>query len=73
MQAERRLAESNVDHEYAPIDGPQNFKDLAAKLAYGADSPVIKNKLVRARAFFLRRRRAAAHLLRCDGVALSTL
>jgi hypothetical protein len=45
-KAERRIIESKPDHEYGPIDGLPKFKEVAAKLAFGADSPIIKNNLV---------------------------
>lgn len=43
--AEKKLAESNLDKEYAPIGGLPEFCKASAELALGADSPVIKNKL----------------------------
>ena len=35
-----------MDHEYAPIGGIADFCALAAKLAFGENSSVIKDKLV---------------------------
>lgn len=46
LKAERRIIDSKPDHEYGPIDGLPKFKEVAAKLAFGADSPIIKNNLV---------------------------
>ncbi len=45
-QAEEAIA--NLDKEYAPISGDANFTKLSAALAFGDDSPVIKNGNVRA-------------------------
>jgi aspartate aminotransferase len=45
-QAEKKMEAAHLDHEYAPIGGNADFSDLAAKLAFGDNSPVIKNKLV---------------------------
>jgi len=43
--AEKKLFEAHLDHEYAGITGLPDFCKHAAELAFGADSPVIKNKL----------------------------
>jgi len=40
------MAAANLDHEYAPIGGIGDFCTLAAKLAFGENSSVIKDKLV---------------------------
>ena len=42
QQAEKSLA-GKFDKEYLPITGLSEFTSLAAKLAYGADSPLIKD------------------------------
>ena len=47
-QAEAMLAERKLDKEYLPISGLPAFTGASARLAFGADSPVIKDKLVRA-------------------------
>lgn len=44
-KAENILTESNLDHEYLPIGGLPDFAKLVAQLAFGEDSPVVKNKL----------------------------
>lgn len=44
--AEKKVASSNLDHEYLPIGGNAKFCQAAAELAFGADSPVIQNKVV---------------------------
>ena len=41
------MVQQGLDHEYAPISGFPAFTDAAAKLAFGADSRVINEKLVR--------------------------
>lgn len=43
-KAEEILYRKGLDHEYGPISGDPNFCDAVAKLAFGEDSPVIKNK-----------------------------
>ncbi|KAI9149159.1 Aspartate aminotransferase [Paramyrothecium foliicola] len=40
-EAERKVVEANLNKEYAGITGVPEFPALAAKLAYGADSPVL--------------------------------
>ncbi|BDD58287.1 Aspartate aminotransferase, mitochondrial [Monascus purpureus] len=45
--AENKVVSSNLDKEYAGITGIPTFTKAAAELAYGADSPAIKdNRLV---------------------------
>lgn len=44
-QAEEQLRTQNLDKEYGPIGGTPEFTQAAARLAFGADSDVIKNKL----------------------------
>ena len=46
FKAKKKMAAANLDHEYAPIGGIAEFCSLAAKLAFGENSPVIKDKLV---------------------------
>jgi len=46
--AEEILRAANHDKEYLPISGLADFTKLAAQLAYGEDSPVIKDGLVAA-------------------------
>lgn len=43
-KAEAILYEKGLNHEYGPISGDPDFCDAAAKLAFGEDSPVLKNK-----------------------------
>lgn len=45
-EAEKKVASSNLDHEYLPIGGNANFCQAAAELAFGADSPIVKDKVV---------------------------
>jgi aspartate aminotransferase len=45
-KAEEIILEKNLDHEYAGIDGIPSFVANATKLAYGADSDIIKNDRV---------------------------
>lgn len=44
--AEKRLASMSLDHEYLPIGGNAKFCQAAAELAFGLDSPIIKDKVV---------------------------
>jgi aspartate aminotransferase len=44
-QAEKLMADRNLDKEYAGITGVPEFCKSAAELAFGADSPVLKNGL----------------------------
>jgi aspartate aminotransferase, mitochondrial len=44
-QAEKLLAAQNLDKEYAGITGVPDFCEASAKLLFGANSNVIKNKL----------------------------
>jgi aspartate aminotransferase, mitochondrial len=41
-EAEKRILERNVDHEYAPIQGNELFIKLSEKFVFGEDSPVLK-------------------------------
>jgi aspartate aminotransferase len=41
-QAQQKIFESNMNNEYAPISGIKEFNVAAVKLAYGDDSPVVK-------------------------------
>lgn len=43
-KAEEMLHKKALNHEYAPIGGEATYTDAVAKLAFGEDSPVIKNK-----------------------------
>jgi len=45
-EAENRLREKNVDHEYAPIAGVAAFNKVAQELALGADAQELKEKRV---------------------------
>lgn len=45
-RAEKKMQESNPDHEYAPIAGVAAFNNLAKELILGADSQAIKDKRV---------------------------
>lgn len=45
-EAEKRIAAAKLDHEYSPISGNSNFCRAAAELAFGPESPIIKDKLV---------------------------
>jgi aspartate aminotransferase len=47
-EAERRIFDRNMDHEYAGIAGLQSFVDRSVEFAYGEDSPAIKDKRVAA-------------------------
>lgn len=47
IAAEQQLTAQNLDHEYASIAGIDEFVQLAAKLAFGENSPVITQNLVR--------------------------
>ena len=40
------MREANLDKEYAGITGIPEFNKAAAELAFGSDSPIIKNGLV---------------------------
>jgi aspartate aminotransferase, mitochondrial len=42
-KAEQRLLERQLDKEYAPITGVPAFNKGAVRLAYGTDSPAIKD------------------------------
>lgn len=42
-EAEKRIVEKNVDHEYAGIAGLQSFIDSSMKFVYGENSEAIKN------------------------------
>lgn len=43
-KAEEILYKKGLNHEYGPISGDPGFCDAAAELAFGKDSPVLKNK-----------------------------
>lgn len=45
-KAEQAIAKENLDKEYAPISGVAEFCQATAKLAFGDNSPVIKDQLV---------------------------
>jgi len=42
-KAEEKILAANMDHEYAPITGEAVFVKESVKLAFGADSEVVKN------------------------------
>ncbi|XP_023950604.1 aspartate aminotransferase, mitochondrial [Bicyclus anynana] len=44
QKAEEILFKKGLNHEYAPIGGEAAYTDAVAKLAFGEDSAVIKNK-----------------------------
>lgn len=46
QQAEQRILDEGLDHEYAPISGFPAFTAASAALAFGEDSYVIKEGLV---------------------------
>jgi aspartate aminotransferase len=46
LQAEKRIFDSNMNHEYAPIAGIPEFNKVAQVLQLGENSPVIKEKRV---------------------------
>lgn len=47
-QADEKLRnDPNLNHEYLPIAGLQEFTSASQKLVFGADSPAIKEKRVR--------------------------
>eukprot|EP00698_Gefionella_okellyi_P006474 TRINITY_DN15808_c0_g1_i1.p1 TRINITY_DN15808_c0_g1~~TRINITY_DN15808_c0_g1_i1.p1 ORF type:complete len:420 (-),score=94.45 TRINITY_DN15808_c0_g1_i1:29-1288(-) len=45
-EAEKRIFEKKLDHEYAPIAGAPGFSKEAAKLVFGEDSPALKDSRV---------------------------
>ena len=45
LQAEDRLRAQKLDKEYGPIGGTPEFTQAAARLAFGSDNSVIKNRL----------------------------
>ena len=47
LQAEKKMLAAGLDHEYAPISGFPHFTQASAKLAFGENSRVLKDKLVR--------------------------
>ena len=47
-EAERRIVDKNMDHEYAGIAGVQSFVDRSVEFAFGSISPVIKSGRVAA-------------------------
>ena len=46
-KAEKLIEKDNLDKEYAPISGIPEFCQASAKLAFGDNSKVIKDQLVR--------------------------
>lgn len=52
-KAEQMIAQENLDKEYAPISGIAEFCQASAKLAFGDDSPVVRDHLVRTPNFVL--------------------
>ncbi len=46
-KAEQSIANDGLDKEYAPISGVLDFCQASAKLAFGDNSRVIKDQLVR--------------------------
>ncbi|XP_071092053.1 aspartate aminotransferase, mitochondrial-like [Haliotis cracherodii] len=44
-KAEQKMLAANLDKEYLPISGLADFCTASAQLAFGDDSPAIKNKL----------------------------
>ncbi len=52
QKAEQLIADEHLDKEYAPISGVLEFCQASAKLAFGDNSPVIKNQLVRRQSIF---------------------
>ncbi|XP_045762287.1 aspartate aminotransferase, mitochondrial [Maniola jurtina] len=44
QKAEEIIFKKGLNHEYAPIGGEVAYTDAVAKLAFGEDSPVLKNK-----------------------------
>ena len=46
-KAEQLIANENLDKEYAPISGIAEFCQASAKLAFGDDSRIIRDQLVR--------------------------
>ena len=51
LQAEAMIEKQGMDKEYAPIVGVADFNKAAAKLAFGPDSQVIRDGLVRITSF----------------------
>eukprot|EP00745_Piridium_sociabile_P041352 TRINITY_DN81614_c0_g1_i1.p1 TRINITY_DN81614_c0_g1~~TRINITY_DN81614_c0_g1_i1.p1 ORF type:complete len:431 (-),score=107.33 TRINITY_DN81614_c0_g1_i1:368-1660(-) len=45
LKAEKAIVDAHLDKEYAGITGVPDFTKAAAELAFGADSPVLKNGL----------------------------
>lgn len=45
-EAEKKISSSSLDHEYLPIGGNAKFCQAAAELAFGADSSIVKDKVV---------------------------
>jgi aspartate aminotransferase len=41
-EAEKRIFEKNMDHEYASIQGIDSFIEKSIKLAYGENHPLVK-------------------------------
>jgi len=45
-EAEKRIFEAKMDHEYLPIGGSAQFNKLVQELQLGSESPVIKDKRI---------------------------
>ena len=46
LEADKRIANMNLDKEYLPITGHSNYQKLAATFAYGADSKPLKENRI---------------------------
>lgn len=46
QEAQRRIIEGNLDHEYLPIQGLQSFVDNSKRLAYGEDFDGVNDRVV---------------------------
>lgn len=44
-EAEKRIHQKNMNHEYAPIVGTPEFRKAVANLAFGENSSIVKNGL----------------------------
>jgi aspartate aminotransferase len=42
-EAERRILDGSMDHEYSGIDGIPSYRSKCIELAYGSDSPILNN------------------------------
>lgn len=45
-EAEKRLYDKHLDHEYAPVTGVQSFIDAAQRLMFGAEMPQLKDGVI---------------------------